>query len=132
MTGAGNDDACNPESWNGPERRVSGPLTLRELEEHIDRRVSARLDAHAAEERRDREALMSEIKQVQKMIMTAFPDGDAEGHRRFHEESIETMRDLRDLMRRVRNNTVTGIVWAAIVLCAAALWSYIKGNLGGG
>lgn len=118
--------------WDGPERRVSGPLTLRELEDHIDRRVSARLDAHAAEERRDREALMSEIKQVQKMIMSAFPDGDAEGHRRFHEESIETMRDLRDLMRRVRNNTVTGVVWGLIVLTGAAVWSYLKNHLGAG
>jgi len=108
---------------------MDAPLTFKDLEDHIDKRVSARLDAHAAKEQRDRGEVMEEIKQL---IISAFPNGDADGHRRFHEESIETMKDVRELVKRVRNSTITGLVWAVIVLLGASVWMYLRNKLGVG
>lgn len=118
------------EQWTGPERRVTGPMTLRELEEHIDRRITQRLAEHAAAEKADRDELLAEVKKVQMLLLTAFPGGDPDGHRRAHEEAIAFFRDWGALMKEIRNKTVVGVVWAVIALIGLSVWSYVKAKAG--
>lgn len=120
--------------YAGEERRLNPLLTLAEVEAHIDRHIDLKLsnmlDRHTQEERDDREAIKDELIKLQNLITSAFPAGDIDGHRRYHEESIETMRDLRNMLKGVRDSTVTGVVWAVIVFVSLAIWSAIKSKVG--
>lgn len=118
--------------YNGPERREVVELTLREIEEHVDRIVSERLERHELIEKHNHELLLAEIKRGNATFMAAFPDGDADGHRRAHEEQMAVIRDLRDLLREVRNKTVVGLVWALVAVTGMALWRYAQAKFGGG
>lgn len=122
-------DACT-DSFPERERRVTPPLTLHELEEHIDRRVAARLRERAAEEKSARDELLSEVRALRSLIVSAFPDGDGDGHRRAHEEAIAFFRDWGALMREIRNKTFVGLVWAVIGLVGLSVWSYVKAKVG--
>lgn len=118
------------EQWTGEERRVTGPMTLRELEEHIDRRITQRLAEHAAVEKADRDELLAEVKKLQTMLASGFPGGDPDGHRRAHEEAIAFFRDWGHLMKEIRNKTLVGLVWAVIGLIGLSVWSYVKAKVG--
>ena len=61
-----------------------------------------------------------------KALKSAFPDGDLDGHRRAHETVIAAAADRSTLWKAVREKTISGSIWAGIVLLAAALWEYIK------
>lgn len=112
------------------ERRVTPPLTLHELEEHIDRRIGERLREHAAQEKADRDELLAEVRALRALLVNAFPDGDGDGHRRAHEEAIAFFRDWGATMREIRNKTMAGIVWALILLLGMSVWSYVKAKIG--
>ena len=79
-------------------------MRLAEIKEHFD----GRLDAQ------------------EKMLRSAFPDGDLDGHRRAHETVIASAADMATLWKSVREKTISGSIWAGIVLLAAALWEYVK------
>ena len=61
-----------------------------------------------------------------KVLRSAFPDGDLDGHRRAHQTVIAAAADRATLWKSVREKTISGSIWAGIVLLAAALWEYIK------
>ncbi|MFN4063432.1 MAG: hypothetical protein ACK4JA_04495 [Parazoarcus communis] len=118
------------EEWTGQERRVTGPMTLRELEEHIDRRIAQRLAEHAAVEKADRDELLDEVRALRALLTSAFPGGDPDGHRRAHEEAIAFFRDWNLLMKEIRNKTLVGLVWGVIGLIGLSVWSYVKAKGG--
>ena len=64
--------------------------------------------------------------ELEKMLRSAFPDGDLDGHRRAHQTVIAAAADRATLWKSVREKTISGSIWAGIVLLAAALWEYIK------
>jgi hypothetical protein len=63
-------------------------------------------------------------------LKAAFPGGDHEGHRRYHDELIEQNRIRKDLVKAIREKTVAGLVWAIIVWLGAAIWNEFKRRLG--
>lgn len=64
--------------------------------------------------------------ELEKMLRSAFPDGDLDGHRRAHQTVIAAAADRATLWKSVREKTISGSIWSGIVLLAAALWEYIK------
>lgn len=56
----------------------------------------------------------------------AFPNGDHVGHCRYHELMIQEIEDRRRLIGAVREKTISGLVWAGLVVLALALWSWVK------
>lgn len=67
--------------------------------------------------------------ELERMIMGAFPGGDFEGHKRYHEEVILVMQDRRKLRQAVLEQVIKGSVWAlGIAMCTAA-WQYLKGQV---
>lgn len=122
-------DCETPVVWDGVEKRRSGPMTLRELEDHIDQRIKYRLAQHAEDEARQINARFDELA---KLLTSAFPGGDPEEHRRYHDDVMEYIRDRRELWRAVREKTITALIWAGLVGLGAAVWQYIKTKLLGG
>jgi len=63
---------------------------------------------------------------VEKRWAKAFPGGDHEGHRRYHEVMIEELHEKRQLRKAIMEKTVAGLVWAILVGVALACWNYLK------
>lgn len=116
-------------AWDGVEKRRSGPLTLRDLEDHIDERIRLRLAEHAAEESLHINRRFDELKDL---LTSAFPGGDPEEHRRYHNEVMDWMRERRDLWRAIKEKTLTALLWSALVGLGAAVWQTVKAKMGGG
>lgn len=62
-------------------------------------------------------------------IASAFPNGDTEGHRRYHQTMIEILEERRRLRVAIQEKTISGLVWALMVFIGLAAWHYIKTNL---
>jgi beta-lactamase regulating signal transducer with metallopeptidase domain len=116
--------------YTGPERRQVLEITLRQIEEHVDRIVTERLSDHEEVERRNYAELLAAIERSNAVFAAAFPGGDPEGHRRAHEEQMAVIRDMRDLLREVRNKTVVGLVWAFVAVMGLSLWQYARAKMG--
>lgn len=67
--------------------------------------------------------------ELEKMIMGAFPGGDFDGHRRYHEEMILVMQDRRKLRQAVLEQVIKGSVWALGIALVTAGWQYAKEHL---
>ena len=93
--------------WDGAERRRLDATSTEPILSHIDKRFD----------------------EMETLIRSGFPDGDIEGHRRAHETVIESAAGRAKLWSTVLEKTISGSVWAAIVLLAMALWEYVKGKI---
>lgn len=109
------------------ERRRAVTISMRELEDHIDARIKQRLDNYAREEAQRFDAKFDELKAL---LRSAFPGGDPEEHRRYHDEAIEFMRERRELWKSIRERSITGLVWAALIALGSAVWHYLQLKLG--
>ena len=83
----------------------------------------------------DRQKTMSEdiheIKQsLANLITTAFPAGDAEGHRRYHDLMIRRNEEIRRLRIAVQEKTISGLIWAFLVFLGLCIYTFIGTKLG--
>lgn len=67
---------------------------------------------------------------IQQHISIAFAGGDAEGHRRAHETMIAMMEERRKMYASIREKTLSGLLWAAVVWGGLAILTRIKIELG--
>lgn len=70
------------------------------------------------------------LDQVDKHMKDAFPNGDLEGHRLFHDAMIARTRELRALKIVIRDKTLAGLVWSAMAFVGWCIWSTIKQKVG--
>ena len=63
-------------------------------------------------------------------IFGAFPHGDFEGHRRYHETMIEMLIERRRLRQAIQEKTISGLIWAALVGVGIAVWHQIIAAVG--
>lgn len=113
--------------WDGVERRLMSPITLTELEQHIDERIRLRLDEHAKTET---DQINARFDKLEALLKSGFPGGDPEEHRRYHDEVIDFMRERRDLWKAIREKTITTLVWSGLLALGSAIYHYIKAKLG--
>ena len=64
-------------------------------------------------------------------MRSAFPNGDIEGHRRYHELKIEELAERRRLRVAIQEKTISSLLWSGIILIAAAIANYLGFNVGG-
>jgi len=57
-------------------------------------------------------------------LRNAFPGGDIDGHRRAHETMIELLEERRKLRVAIQEKTISGLIWAAIVAGATAVYQH--------
>lgn len=88
---------------------------------HVDlKNLDAKLSDHIIDESTNL------AQQIAKLVHEGFPDGDLRKHRAEHEETLGNAADKKELNKKIREKTVSGLVWAAFVLIGVALWEYIK------
>lgn len=64
----------------------------------------------------------SDMRSFSKSLESAFPGGDIEGHRRYHEAVIADVEAKKKLTQAIKEKTISGLVWAFIVWVGIALW----------
>lgn len=111
------------EEWTDPDRRRTGPVTLAELEQHIDQRIQTRLAELSARDKITMDARFDEIKLL---LISAFPGGDPAAHRLAHEEMIAWVRARRRFLENLAEKLATGGIFALVGFVLVALWQYFK------
>lgn len=88
-------------------------------------RQEERLDmaAHHAENKNEMEALRREMLALSSAVKTAFPGGDFDGHRRYHELLIAREEQRQQIRREVITHLLKGSTWAAL---AGLLWMVLR------
>lgn len=133
--------------WAGKERRIpvaSGEAetfnlimdTRAAVEDHkIEmqqqfRDMKEELDHHAHRVEKLSESTLAVIEKQNSLIndlkeafTKAFPEGDAESHRRAHEEWIEKDKAEREMWVKLKQNTINWVVIAALSWIGIVLWS---------
>lgn len=59
----------------------------------------------------------------------AFPGGDVDGHRRYHQQLIASGEQRLKLRQAIIEKTLTSLVWAAMVGLAFAVWEWAKAHI---
>lgn len=138
--------------WPGPERRVEFAATDEEtfnlimdtraaVEEHKKemqqqfKEMREELDNHAHRVEKLSESTLSVIekqnaliKELKDAFVKAFPEGDAESHRKAHEEWIEKDRADKEFWIKLKQNTINWVVIAILSWVGLVLWgAFIQG-----
>lgn len=138
--------------WPGPERRVEFAATDEEtfnlimdtraaVEEHKKemqqqfKEMREELDNHAHRVEKLSESTLSVIekqnaliKELKDAFVKAFPEGDAESHRKAHEEWIEKDRADKEFWVKLKQNTINWVVIAILSWVGLVLWgAFIQG-----
>lgn len=66
------------------------------------------------------------------LVKTAFAGGDAEGHRRYHEAIIARTAAIDRLTWAIKEKTIFGLLWMAILLVGASVWFFLLSKISRG
>lgn len=94
------------------------------LKEDLDQRHGENITAQAVTEKKIVEAIRG-IDELRK----AFPDGDADGHRRYHESIIRKNEAREKFYDDLRAELAKKGLWALIAMVGVALWAFVKSKL---
>lgn len=72
---------------------------------------------------------MEDLEMQVQRLSRAYPEGDIEGHRRYHELVIERTGEIRRLRVAIQEKTISALIWAAIVGASMLLWKGIVANI---
>jgi|GEM_PF-4450793 len=64
-----------------------------------------------------------------KSMNKAFPDGDIEGHRRYHAEIIEVLQERKKFYREITKKTIIGVIWFLLVWLAMATYHELQSTV---
>lgn len=106
---------------DGVDKVVAAILSLKE---DLDQRHGENITAQAVTEKKIVEAIRG-IDELRK----AFPDGDADGHRRYHESIIRKNEAREKFYEDLRAELAKKGLWAVIAVIATAMWFYVKSKL---
>jgi hypothetical protein len=65
------------------------------------------------------------VAELEQSIKTAFIDGDYTHHKTTHEKEDADNEHTRELWQGVKEKTMTGVIWAAILFLGTAAWEYV-------
>lgn len=57
-------------------------------------------------------------------FITAFPEGDLEGHRRYHQLLIEEAEDRKKMRQAIITKSTVSLIWVLLCALASAVWAY--------
>lgn len=93
--------------------------------------LDLRIKQHLADyEARLTQILKQELTEATSRFALAFPEGDPDGHRRYHETQIAYMQSRIKFWEELRNKTLIGIVWMFLLAAGGAALEYAKIKLG--
>lgn len=94
------------------------------LKDDLDQRHNENIGRAAVTDRKVDEAIRR-IDDLHK----AFPGGDWDAHRRYHEAIIRKMEDRAQFYRDLRTELAKKGAWAVLGMLAIAVWAYVKSKL---
>lgn len=65
------------------------------------------------------------VDEIKDQFTKAFPANDVDGHRRAHEVMMEDIQAKKKLAQAIKEKTISGLVWAAMVGAGIAFWHEI-------
>ena len=65
---------------------------------------------------------LSELEDRVDNLEKAFPNGDADGHRRYHELMIDDIESRKRLRQAIQEKTISALIWSAVAGAAIAAW----------
>lgn len=80
----------------------------------------------------DLDAVNRRVDDLERRFTEAFPAGDHIGHCRYHALMIEDIDSRKRLRQAIMEKTISGIVWAGVVVVGVSLWAWIKAQVKGG
>ena len=98
------------------ESKIGNPVMVQVLNQ---------IDKHALETN----SRLSSIESKVDMVAAAFPGGDFEGHKRYHQALIQTLEEKRAFYRSLKEKTLLGILWALVVWLGMAIWHELANNI---
>lgn len=93
---------------------------------HEERELSA---ANHGENQSRMDNLEREMMSMAATVKLAFPDGDGDAHRRYHEELIKKAAARAQFYQDLRTELAKKGIWAVIGLLAIALWAFVKSKV---
>lgn len=73
-----------------------------------------------------RDDLKADLNGIRDDIAKAYPAGDADGHRRYHEMMIEDLEAKKKLTQAIKEKTISGLIWAGIIALSMAAWHELQ------
>ena len=75
-------------------------------------------------------SLAEDLEELRTDFVKAFPAGDFDGHRRYHELLVEQLEERRRLRIAIQEKTMSALAWSVMVALGAAIWHEIQRALG--
>lgn len=85
--------------------------------------ISQHLELHTLELK---QYIDTQLSAIHSRIDSGFPCGDPIEHRKVHEQYIKDAVERASLWKSIREKTITGIIWACLILLGTSLWEYLK------
>ena len=108
------------ELWQDQVKDLNGSALLQLVTEIRDgqKDMAKRMDSIE----KDQEKTLADVEK----ICRAFPGGDIESHKRYHEVQMEMLEEKRRLRRAIMEKTIAGLVWSAIIAGFMLGMNYLK------
>jgi len=74
--------------------------------------------------------LSEDVKVMSETITKAFPAGDIDGHRRYHEVMIADIESRKKLTQAIIEKTISGLIWSLVVGLGYSIWHELLRILG--
>lgn len=118
---------AHPPGWDGSdrrggERRGASPDCQPDCK-HLEHKIAQNSIAQREYFDRKLSEIVSELKEA---INKGFPHGDPDAHRRVHEGYIKTAEERSKLWAGVKEKSVSGIVWFALIALGTAVWEWFR------
>ena len=74
--------------------------------------------------------LSGDVKMLYETVTRAFPSGDIDGHRRYHEVMISDIESRKKLTQAIIEKTISGLIWSLVVGLGISIWHELLRALG--
>lgn len=120
------------EYWQEQARAIGGDHLVTAIEQLGDAQIelAKKLDEVARIQRDMNVDLQAVKNSMGDLVTTAFPAGDAEGHRRYHDLIIQKTEETRRLRIAIQEKTISALIWSVVVAGGALLWKGLLAYIG--
>lgn len=73
--------------------------------------------------------MIAELDAKMDKMLSALPDGDADGHRQYHEAVMHALARREKFMDAIIEKSLAALIWSSLSVVGYSLWGYIKDHL---
>jgi len=122
------------QQWQEEASAIGGRALVEKIDSIVSHMKSISCDINATSQSTEQNKVMvsavlvdlADLKGRMSIVLSAFPDGDIEGHRRYHLTQMELLVEKRRLRQAIQEKTISGLVWVGIVGFGVAFLNQLK------